>query len=112
MKAMRRGRAAAADGPAASNFAGGSMASSIGRATRVPNPFKKVRRGRCQDLFIIDDILRLISRGNYPVNGSNTSGDLAQAGRWRQSSGCLRELMVLAAAPLERGAFDDFQDQG
>src|SRR5439155_6478349 len=53
MKAMRRGKVwAASAAPAASTFAGGSMASSIGRAMTVPNPFRKVRRGICQVLFI------------------------------------------------------------
>src|SRR5882724_2652362 len=53
MKAMRRGNVwAASVAPAASTFAGGSMASSIGRAMTVPNPFRKVRRGICQVLFI------------------------------------------------------------
>src|SRR5213596_11762 len=53
MKAMRRGNVRAASvASAASAFAGGSMASSIGRAMTVPNPFRKVRRGICQVLFI------------------------------------------------------------
>src|SRR6266568_6172791 len=53
MKAMRRGKVwAASVAPAASTFAEGSMASSIGRAMTVPNPFRKVRRGICQVLFI------------------------------------------------------------
>src|SRR6266478_5436486 len=53
MKAMRRGNVRAASvAPAASTFAGGSIASSIGRAMTVPNPFRKVRRGICQVLFI------------------------------------------------------------
>src|SRR6266480_5288949 len=51
MNAMRRGNELAAS-PAPSNRAGGSMTSSSGRATTVPSPFKKVRRGICQVLFI------------------------------------------------------------
>src|SRR2546427_559681 len=50
---MRRGNVRAASvAPAANTFAGGSMASSIGSAMTVPNPFRKVRRGICQVLFI------------------------------------------------------------
>src|SRR5262245_31773497 len=41
--------------PAASSFIG-AMASSTGRATAVPNPFKKVRRGICQ-FFIRRSVL-------------------------------------------------------
>src|ERR1051326_9495523 len=52
MKAMRRGAVPAGPAAVAASDAPGSMASSMGSATAVPSPLRKVRRGSCQVLFI------------------------------------------------------------
>src|SRR5204862_5826498 len=81
MKAMRRGNVRAASAvPAASTFAGGSMASSIGRAMTVPNPFRKVRRGICQVLFITMFYGQLIDE----ITFQTLQTQAANSRKWRQ----------------------------
>src|SRR5439155_23920785 len=81
MKAMRRGKVwTASVAPVASSFAGGSMASSIGRAMTVPNPFRKVRRGICQVLFITMFYGQLIDE----ITFQTLQTQAANSRKWRQ----------------------------
>src|SRR5207247_10023632 len=103
MKAMRRGKVwAASAAPAASTFAGGSMASSIGRAMTVPNPFRKVRRGICQVLFItmfygrLSDEITLQTLQKQGTNLAEQVSDLRQSRRL----GILNGLSLQHASPL------------
>src|SRR6266699_976868 len=90
MKAMRQGNVRAASvAPAASSFAGGSMASSIGSAITVPNPFRKVRRGICQVLFMTmfyDRITDEITLQTLQTQAANCS----VAGRRGEFKNCSR----------------------
>src|SRR6266436_4990285 len=129
MKAMRRGNVwAASVAPAASTFAGGSMASSIGRAMTVPSPFRKVRRGICQVLFITMFWGRLtdeITLQTLQTQGTNLAEywSIGVLEYWSDgalesptlhslcSSRRLRHLFFLTAPHFERRALHDFQNQ-
>src|SRR6266481_6025037 len=121
MKAMRRANVRAASAaPTASAFAGGSMASSIGRAMTVPNPFRKVRRGICQVLFItmfwgrLTDEITLQTLQTQGTNLAEYWSDGALESPTLHSlcsSRRLRHLFFLTAPHFERRALHDFQNQ-
>ena len=52
MNAIRFGKLLGATTAEAASEAAGTMASNIGKATAVPNPFRKVRLGICHLWFI------------------------------------------------------------
>src|SRR5882672_5274861 len=96
MKAMRRGAFAPAEAVAAARDAPGSIASSRGSATAVPSPWRKVRRGSCQVLFIE-------SRADSSVDENRSETLQKQAGISRFGLAKRIRALALTTTELARG---------